>query len=191
MNSGKTTKLLQNRFAYQKAGVDTYLLTPKVDTRNGVGVVEARIGLKAHADLVVNDNPEDTHLKYLIHRAYKTNGAIFIDEAQFIRPLVVNSIVDQCEELAYPNPNSNLTLYVYGLLTDYTDHLFSGTKAWLEKADSIRKEDTKCHFCNQKATRNLLTKNSEKNSSHVVIGDSAYYPVCSYHFWKYTHRSCR
>lgn len=187
MDSGKTTKLLQNQFSYQQADIPTYLLTPKIDTRNGVDIVKARIGLQATADVVVNDNPSDKMLKDVINKAYHTNGVIMVDEAQFIKPSVVYSIVDQCRNLDFSNnaKKDYFTLYAYGLLTDFRGRLFEGTKAWIELADSIRKEDTKCAYCNRKATYNLLTKHT--TDSNIQIGDSEYKPVCSYHYWYYNH----
>ena len=187
MDSGKTTKLLQNQFSYQQAGIPTYLLTPKIDTRNGVDIVKARIGLQATADVVVNDNPNDKLLKDVINKAYHTNGVIMIDESQFLNPDVVYSIVDYCRDLDFSTNSKKdyFTLYAYGLLTDFKGHLFDGTKAWIELADSIRKEDTKCAYCNRKATYNLLTKHT--TDSNIQIGDSEYQPVCSYHYWYYTN----
>ena len=187
MDSGKTTKLLQNQFSYQQAGIPTYLLTPKIDTRNGVNVVKARIGLQATADIVVGDNPNDKLLKDVINKAYHTNGVIMVDEAQFLNPDVVYSIVDYCRDLDFSTNSKKdyFTLYAYGLLTDFKGHLFDGTKAWIELADSIRKEDTKCVYCNRKATYNLLTKHT--TDSNIQIGDSEYKPVCSYHYWYYTN----
>ena len=187
MDSGKTTKLLQNQFSYQQAGIPTYLLTPKIDTRNGVNVVKARIGLQATADIVVGDNPNDKLLKDVINKAYHTNGVIMVDEAQFLNPDVVYSIVDYCRDLDFSTNSKKdyFTLYAYGLLTDFSCLLFDGTKAWIELADSIRKEDTKCAYCNRKATYNLLTKHT--TDSNIQIGDSEYKPVCSYHYWYYTN----
>lgn len=187
MDSGKTTKLLQNQFSYQQAGIPTYLLTPKIDTRNGVDIVKARIGLQATADIVVGDNPNDKLLNEAIEKAYRTNGIVLIDEAQFLKPDVIYSIVNKCRDLDFSNPNKKdyFTLYAYGLLTDFKGHLFDGTKAWIELADSIRKEDTKCAYCNRKATYNLLTKHT--TDSNIQIGDSEYKPVCSYHYWYYTN----
>lgn len=187
MDSGKTTKLLQNQFSYQQAGIPTYLLTPKIDTRNGVDIVKARIGLQATADIVVGDNSNDKLLNEAIEKAYRTNGIILIDEAQFLKPDVIYSIVNKCRDLDFSNSNKKdyFTLYAYGLLTDFRGHLFDGTKAWIELADSIRKEDTKCAYCNRKATYNLLTRHT--TNSNIQIGDSEYKPVCSYHYWYYTH----
>lgn len=186
MNSGKTTRLLQNMFSYQQAGVKTYLLTPKIDTRNGVGTVESRIGLKAKADLVLGDTFTD-ELAKLIDKAYIKDNIIMIDEAQFLKPELIYKIVEYCRDLDYAMPHDDeyFTLYAYGLLTDFTGHLFDGSKAWVEEADSMRKEDTKCFYCNRKATKNLLT--SHNTDSNIQIGDSEYQPVCSYHYWYYTH----
>ena len=49
MNAGKTTTLLQSAYNYQERGMRTLILKPRLDDREGQGVVASRIGLKAPA----------------------------------------------------------------------------------------------------------------------------------------------
>lgn len=185
MNCGKTMELLSNAHNYNSKGVRAFILSPRVDTRNGVGNVVARAGLSAKADFIVEDKPT-VELSKIIKKAYYNNGVLMVDEAQFLTPDVVHSIVSQCKNLDYENQssNDNFALLAYGLLTDFKDRLFPGSKAWVEEADSLHEVKTVCHYCNRKATRNLLTKHT--TDSEVQIGDSEYQSVCSYHYWKLT-----
>ena len=49
MNAGKSTYLLQTSYNYRERGLRTLLLTPRLDTRDGVGTIASRIGLDAEA----------------------------------------------------------------------------------------------------------------------------------------------
>lgn len=183
MNSSKTANLLMVAHNYNSKGVKAFILSPRIDTRNGVGNVSARAGLSAKADLIVEDG-YTLGLHNTLVKAYQENGVIMVDEAQFIKPDVVHQIVKECKILDYSHPrkNDNFALLAYGLLTDFQDRLFPGSKAWVEEADSLHEIKTVCHFCNRKATRNLLTKHT--TDSEIQIGDSEYLSVCSYHYYK-------
>lgn len=195
MNSGKSIELLANAHNYQTKGVKTYIMTPRLDNRAGEGVVKARIGLTAKADFVIDsikDNPEFTDkLTNFIKQVYEQDGVIFIDECQFIDYETVHTICDLCRALdqVAPIQSENFCLLAYGLLTDYNSRLFDGSKAWVEEADSMHEVKTVCHYCNRKATRNLLrqdlARQADNNHSNIVIGDEEYQSVCSYHYFKY------
>lgn len=187
MNSSKTASLLMAAHNYKTKNVSTYLVTPALDTRAGVGVIKARIGLETKADLVLSEFNQQ--VKDFLKTAYDNDGVIFIDEAQFVKSDVIHKMVDYCHELDFNNlgQKENFNILAYGLLTDFTGHLFDGSKAWLEEATSIAEIKTICYFCNRKATRNLLMQDTSKEKSNIVIGDKAYKSVCAYHYWKYTH----
>ena len=51
MNAGKTTTLLQSSYNYRERGMNTFVLTPELDTRHGTGTVTSRIGLEAAATM--------------------------------------------------------------------------------------------------------------------------------------------
>lgn len=55
MNAGKSTTLLQAAYNYQERGMRPMLLTPQLDTRDGVGMIASRIGLKSPALRVFSD----------------------------------------------------------------------------------------------------------------------------------------
>lgn len=194
MNSGKSIELLANAHNYQTKGVKTYIMTPRLDNRAGEGIVKARIGLTAKADFIIDklDNQDKVdELANFIEQAYEHDGVLFLDECQFVDSETVHTICDLCRALDYVAPvqSENFCLLAYGLLTDYNSRLFDGSKAWVEEADSMHEVKTVCHYCNRKATRNLLrqdlAKQADTKHSDIVIGDEEYQSVCSYHYYKY------
>lgn len=194
MNSSKTANLLMAAHNYQTKGVKTYIMTPRLDNRAGEGIVKARIGLTAKADFIIDklDNQDKVDkLANFIKQAYEHDGVLFLDECQFVDFKTVHTICDLCRMFDYMAPvqSENFCLLAYGLLTDYNSRLFDGSKAWVEEADSMHEVKTVCHYCNRKATRNLLrqdlAKQADTKHSNIVIGDEEYQSVCSYHYYKY------
>ncbi|MEC7609703.1 MAG: thymidine kinase, partial [Verrucomicrobiota bacterium] len=49
MNAGKSTTLLQSAHNYEERGMRVLVFTPKLDNRDGVGMVSSRIGLTRKA----------------------------------------------------------------------------------------------------------------------------------------------
>jgi len=49
MNAGKSTTLLQAAWNYRERGMQPLLLTPRLNTRDGLGKIASRIGLEANA----------------------------------------------------------------------------------------------------------------------------------------------
>jgi thymidine kinase len=65
MNAGKTTTLLQSSHNYVERGMETLVLKPRVDEREGVGRIRSRIGLEAEA---VNFGRSDDLLQIICDR---------------------------------------------------------------------------------------------------------------------------
>lgn len=189
MNSSKTANLLMAVHNYQTKGVKTYLITPKTDNRAGVGTIKARIGLQAKADFIIDKF--DNSLKDFINQAYQQDAVLFMDECQFVNYDTVKQLINWCHELDQQSgKRENFNLLAYGLLTDFNNHLFSGTRAWLEEADSLHEIKTVCKYCNRKATCNYLDQTVAKQAdSNIVVGDKAYQSVCSYHYYRLMHKN--
>lgn len=175
MNSSKTASLLMAAHNYQDKHQPTFFITPQQDTRAD-HLIKARIGLSQKPDLVLTDFNHD--LKVLLNSAVAIGAIVFVDECQFVPYDLVKQMVNYCHECEYNNNlSSDACLMAYGLLKDFNNHLFDGSRAWLEEADSIHEIKTVCHYCNHKATVNYL-KGSNPNSN-IHIGDQEYLPVCS------------
>ncbi len=137
MNAGKTTTLLQSAYNYQERGMRTLILTPKLDTRAGEGIVASRIGLKAQAKTFTRDDD----LAGLVRQELASKGKIdcvLVDEAQFLGKSQVWQLTDVVDAL-------NIPVLAYGLRTDFQGELFEGSQYLLAWADNLVELKTICH----------------------------------------------
>ncbi len=81
MNAGKSTLLLQASYNYRERGMQTYLMTAKLDNRAGQGRIVSRIGIADEADLF--EAGEDLFGRIADRLANGNLDCVFIDEAQF------------------------------------------------------------------------------------------------------------
>ncbi len=137
MNAGKTTTLLQSAYNYHERGMRTLILTPKLDTRAGEGVVASRIGLKAQAKTFTRDDD----LASMVRQDLAAKGKIdcvLVDEAQFLSKSQVWQLSDVVDSLHIP-------VLAYGLRTDFLGELFEGSQYLLAWADNLIELKTICH----------------------------------------------
>ncbi len=176
MNAGKSTILLQASHNYQERGMHTLLLTAKLDTRSGPGVIASRIGLDASASTF----REDTDLFTLIKTAdlAQKRSCVLVDEAQFLSKVQVWQLAEVADQL-------NLPVMCYGLRTDFQGKLFPGSGELLAIADDIREIRTICH-CGRKATmvvRQTQDGKVVKNGAQIEIGgNDKYISLCRKHW---------
>ena len=78
MNAGKSTALLQAAFNYHERGMQTYLLTARLDHRSGTGKIASRVGLAADADTFAAD--DDLFAKIAAEQAARPIVCVFVDE---------------------------------------------------------------------------------------------------------------
>jgi thymidine kinase len=137
MNAGKTTTVLQSAYNYHERGMRTLILTPKLDTRAGEGVVASRIGLKALAKTFTRDDD----LAGIVRQEIAAKGKIdcvLVDEAQFLNKAQVWQLSDVVDGL-------NIPVLAYGLRTDFQGELFEGSQYLLAWADNLIELKTICH----------------------------------------------
>ena len=137
MNAGKTTTLLQSAHNYRERGMRTLVLTPKIDDRNGQGVIASRIGLKAYGHAFARD--EDLHA--IAESDIAANGplhCVLVDEAQFLTRTQVWQLSDIVDGRRIP-------VLAYGLRTDFRGELFEGSQYLLAWADELSEIKTICH----------------------------------------------
>lgn len=185
MSSAKTASLLADRFDHQAQGIKTILLTPKTDTRNGVQTISSRLGVSAKADAVITD--WNQQLEEICDRAFADDAIIYIDECQFLNYQTVKDISNYCHQLTRKSdqPKTYFKVMAYGLLKDYHNQMFDGSRAWLEEADKIVSFETNCKYpgCDRKATCNFLKVTDRVSpDSNIVIGDKEFISVCQYHY---------
>ena len=176
MNAGKTTTLLQSSHNYAERGMETLVLKPRVDGREGTGRIRSRIGLEAEA---VNFGYNDDLLQMIIGRINQDSlDCVLVDEAQFLSVSQVKQLTDVVDRL-------NIPVLTYGLRTDFRGELFEGSQQLLALADELREIKTVCH-CGRKAIMTVRLDNDGKPiqaGEQIQIGGNEHYvSMCRLHF---------
>ncbi|MBJ6370903.1 thymidine kinase [Sedimentitalea arenosa] len=176
MNAGKSTVLLQASHNYREHGMQTYLLTARVDDRAGPGRIASRIGIGSDADVFA---PGDDLFAMVQDRlAQGPVSCVFVDEAQFLEKAQVWQLARVVDDL-------NLPVLCYGLRVDFRGELFPGSAALLAIADEIREVRTICR-CGRKATM-VIRQDAEgralRDGAQVQIGgNETYVSLCRRHW---------
>lgn len=176
MNSGKTIEILKVAHNYEEQHKPVVLMTSGVDTRDGVGMISSRIGLKREAMPIFEDTNLYDQIASLDYKPY----CILIDESQFLQKHHVLDLANIVDKLDIP-------VMAFGLKNDFRNELFEGSKYLLLYADKIEELKTICWFCHKKATMNLhyIDGTPVYEGDQVQIGgNEAYYPVCRKHYFK-------
>ncbi len=176
MNAGKSTLLLQASYNYRERGMDTYLLTARLDNRAGEGRIGSRIGIGCEADTF--EAGEDLFAKIARRLDAGPVACVFIDEAQFLEK-------EQVWQLARAVDDLHVPIMCYGLRVDFRGELFPGSAALLALADEMREARTICH-CGKKATMvvrqdeagNVLTDGAQIQ----IGGNETYVSLCRRHW---------
>ncbi len=137
MNAGKTTTLLQSAHNYHERGMRTLLLTPRLDTRAGEGVVASRIGLQAKGTVFRRDDDLERIVRESVGQGGPL-GCVLVDEAQFLSKAQVWQLTEVVDAL-------NVPVLAYGLRTDFRGELFEGSQYLLAWADNLIELKTICH----------------------------------------------
>lgn len=176
MNAGKSTILLQAAHNYRERGMECFLLTARLDTRDGEGRIASRIGISEQAQTF-----SDTYDLFSAIQNRLNEGEIacvFIDESQFLTK-------DQVWQLARAVDDLKVPVMCYGLRVDFQGELFPGSAALLALADEMREVRTICH-CGKKATmvvRQDGNGNIIREGEQVQIGgNETYVSLCRYHW---------
>ena len=170
MGSSKTAQALITKFNYEERNMKVLLLKPAIDNRDGAKIVKSRIGLANEAIPVGED--ENIYDKYV--KDYSDCKVIIVDECQFLTP-------EQVDQLADIVIRKNIPVLCFGLSTDFTTHLFPGSKRLFEIAESISEIKSVC-TCGAKATVNARIDGNGKivtEGSQVCIGgNDSYLAMC-------------
>ena len=136
MNSGKTIEILKVAHNYEEQGKSVVIMTSAIDTRDGVGVVSSRIGMKREAVAIEDDTDIFGFIKNQAIKPY----CVLIDEAQFLKRHHVYDLARVVDELDVP-------VMAFGLKNDFRNELFEGSKHLLLLADKIEEIKTICQYC--------------------------------------------
>ena len=174
MGCSKTAQALITKFNYEERNMKVLLLKPAIDTRDGAAVVRSRIGLEKPAIPVQSD--EDLFALY--EEKYSDCNVVIVDECQFLTP-------EQVDELADIVIKKNIPVLCFGLATDFTTHLFPGSKRLFEIAESISEIKSVC-TCGAKATVNARLDdegNIVTEGSQVLLGGNDRYVAMCRRCW--------
>ena len=171
MGSSKTANALMARYNFLEKGKSVALVKPDVENRDGKSKIKSRIGLEANC---------------LLWSEFKTiydsgsvaeYDAVIVDEVQFLEEEDIDVLADIVDFYHVP-------VLCYGLRTDFTSHLFNGSKRLMEVADVIEEIRTIC-WCGKRACVNArLDKdgNIMKKGNQIMMGDSEYESLCRKHY---------
>ncbi|MBR2038642.1 MAG: thymidine kinase [Lachnospiraceae bacterium] len=174
MGSSKSAQALITKFNYEERGMKVWLLKPATDNRNGVEVIQSRIGLREEADAL---KPEGSVLSRF--KALKQVDVVITDESQFFTE-------EQIDDLRYIVDNYDIPVLCFGLRTDFRTKLFPGSLRLFEVADSISEIKTICS-CGNKAIVNARINSEGKvlsEGEQVFIGGNESYIAMCHKCWK-------
>ena len=178
MGSSKTANALMVRYNYLEKGQKAILLKPKAEDRDGEKTVKSRIGLSAECTFVEDFLDEVKNEWYTgKSESWKELDCVIVDEAQFLSE-------EQVDMLAEVVDKYDLPVICYGLRTDFTSHLFSGSKRLMEIANYIEEVPTVC-WCGRRAHFNARVADGKivRSGEQIMMGgNESYVSLCRRHF---------
>ncbi|RUT30669.1 thymidine kinase [Paenibacillus zeisoli] len=170
MNSGKSIEILKVAHNYEEQNKPVLIFTPAIDTRDEIGFVSSRVGMRRQAIPIY----DDTDIFSIVKNHEPKPYCVLVDECQFLKKEGIRQLARIVDELDVP-------VMGFGLKNDFQNRLFEGSEQMLIYADKLEEMKTICWFCERKATMNLRVENGKPvyNGEQIQIGGSeAYYPVC-------------
>lgn len=174
MGAAKTAMALIRKYNFEERGIRVLLLKPAIDTLESDDIVKSRVGLSAPSESV--ESLLQLNAVSMWERLADVD-CIIVDEAQFLtytQVVVLAEIADR----------ERITVYCYGLRTDFQGKLFEGSAALMAAADTISEIETTC-WCGYKATHNARFNDFGivLNGKQVEIGgNDKYIALCRKHF---------
>lgn len=179
MNCGKSTLALQMHHNRSGSGKNVLLVTMH-DRQEGA--ISSRIGLSKPALVIDRDVDLYAHVRDRL-RSGEAIDELICDEAQFYSAAQVDQLARVVDEL-------DVEVSAFGLLADFTSHLFEGSKRLIEIAD-VRREmqvEALC-WCGERGSQNARTVDGRivYTGEQVVVGDVdggevAYEVLCRRHY---------
>ena len=136
MTAGKTPALLQSAPNSRARGMNPLLFKPRLDDREGMGVIRSRIGLESVA---LAFGAADDLFEQVKGRLSEENvHCVLVDEAQFLTREQVFQLTEVVDRLGIP-------VLCFGLRTDFQGELFEGSRYLLAWGDQLEELKTICH----------------------------------------------
>ncbi|MDE6583324.1 MAG: thymidine kinase, partial [Clostridia bacterium] len=127
VNSSLTATALMFRHGYEQKNMQTIVFKPAIDTKHGKDGIVEEMGISAPCI----DFNRDDNLFNLFETAKedKKIQVVIVVECQFC----TKEQVEQLREIS-----DEVSVYAYGLMTNFRTELFEGSKRFLEISDSIQ-----------------------------------------------------
>ena len=171
MGSSKTANALMVAYNYYERGKRAFLVKPKLDTRDEIGVIISRMGLKNECSFVET-------LVEMKDEEIKAYDCVIVDEAQFCSKEQIDFFLHIVDDLKRP-------VICYGLRTDFRRELFPGSMWLLAWADVIEEIKTVC-WCGEGANCNTRFTEDGKMIRHgeqvCLGGNDKYIALCRKHY---------
>lgn len=171
MGSSKSANALMVEYNYYERGKKALLLKPKLDSRDGEGIIKSRSGLSHKCGFV-----ED--FVKMSKEEIASYDCVIVDEAQFCKKEDIVFFVDVVDEVGIP-------VICYGLRTDFRREPFEGSAWLLAWADVIEEIKTVC-WCGQGATCNIRFNEKGEIIRHgkqvCLGGNDKYIALCRKHY---------
>lgn len=171
MESGKSTKIIQEAYNYDRNNKSIIVAKPIIDSKGNDKIV-SRIGIQRKIDVYI----ESDNLKEIYEKINKDTFCILIDEAQFLNKNQVFKLFKITKLLEIP-------VMCYGLKSNFKGEFFEGSEALMIYADSLEEIVTICS-CGKKARFNARKVNGDfvTDGEDVLIDGSnenvEYVPLC-------------
>lgn len=170
MTSGKSTKLLQEAYNYDRNNMKIIVAKSKVDTKGNNEIV-SRIGLNRKVDVILSSS----NLSELYEKITPKISCVLIDEAQFLTEKQIYQLFVITKKLDIP-------VMCYGLKSTFNAKLFTGSEALMVYSDEIEEIPTICS-CGKKARFNARKINDRyvKDGDEIIIDNDnniEYVPLC-------------
>ncbi len=179
MGSSKTAQALITKFNYEERGMKVRLIKPAMDTRDGVGVCQSRIGLSAEAVPIGREEELYARLAAELADPATAFDVVIADECQFFPAHQIDALRRVVDEHDIP-------ILCFGLRTDFLCHLFPGSRRLFETADSISEIKTICS-CGNKATVNARIDAAGRvvtEGDQVLLGGNDQYIAMCHRCWQ-------
>lgn len=173
MNAGKTTLLLQTHYNNKKMKINTLLCISEIGSCDGI--IRSRIGLHERAMILYNNI---NLFKYVRSLSFYPR-LILVDEAQFL-------VKKQVFELLAIVDILNISVFTYGLRTDFRGRLFEGSKYLLSFSDKIIEIKSVC-YCGNKAIMTARMEEGKKKigGNQIDLSKKKYVSFCRYHYYNF------
>lgn len=171
MGSSKTANALMVVYNYFERGKKAFLVKPQLDTRDEIGVVASRMGLKKECSFV-------EVLVKMSDEEIKKYDCVVVDEAQFCTKEQIVFFIHIVDDLEIP-------VICYGLRTDFRRELFPGSMWLLAWADVIEEIKTVCWCGNGANCNTRFTEDGEviRQGDQVCLGgNDKYIALCRKHY---------